>query len=210
MKKLLISILLVLSCAGQSFAFSGVLAGVMGAGTGGSGPSYDVGFDFWSSSSRGSLGANETYVLSNDDYPITRGGATFGWTTEPLRIDDNPGETDRRLLSLAVVAGGSPATFKITELPSGTYKIWLAAGDDNNSRSQDIIIKDNTTTIATISSNTSGYVFVDATGTNMGSSTWISNGGGSSISVSITSGTLNVVLGTSGTTTLNFLRLQKQ
>lgn len=45
MKKLLISILLVLFCAGQALAFSGILAGIIGAGTsGGGGASYSDSF----------------------------------------------------------------------------------------------------------------------------------------------------------------------
>lgn len=70
MKKLLISILLVLSCSVQAFAFSGVLAGIMGAGSSGGGGEGGSGQWYYA----GDGNYETAYNNGGQGYPM---GATF-------------------------------------------------------------------------------------------------------------------------------------
>ena len=184
------------------------LSGVIAAGGGGG--SYDVGFDFWGASNLGTLQGTDTYVLGTDSYPTSRGGATFGWSVgSPLRFDSNtPYTSDSRILASALCAF-SPVTFSIGSLPSGTYKIWVGVGELGG-RTNDATFKDGSTTRLTISGLNSFYSLFDATNANLLYSDWVSAGGGASATITISSGTLNVVLAQSNTTAIAYLRLQKQ
>jgi hypothetical protein len=88
---------------------------------------------------------NCTYCVG-DAYPVTRGGATFGWTTGP-----GGGQVDRLNTNDARLAGinytGALAGIFRFDLPStGQYDINLAMGDAGaNSNYGDVQLKDNTT-----------------------------------------------------------------
>ena len=176
--------------------------------SGGGGGSYNIGFDFWSSSGRGTLQGTDTYVLVGDTYPTSRGGATFGWVAPPLRYDDNTSETDSRLLSSALSAF-TPSTFEVSGLPSGTYKLWTAIGEEGG-RTNDATFKDGTTTILTVSGANDFYFFLDASGANIVGTSWASSGGGTPATVTINSGILNIIMAQSNPTGIAYLRLQKQ
>jgi hypothetical protein len=139
-------------------------------------------------------GTDETYCL-NDAYPTTRGGLTFGVVGGGGAVRDRSAAVDRRLAGIMFFGnnGAAVLTFRI-DLPStGTWDINLALGDQANPQETKIVLKDDTTTFATIGrTSTSAHNYLDATGTNRTGAAWPTD---------------NVAISRSFTTTSFFLEL---
>ena len=138
---------------------------------------FDVGIDFRQTSAYVSDPTNCTYCLGGvtDAYPVTRGGATFGWNTWDSGNDlalNRSASIDARLAGGSFIFNNSgtpnpPQLFEF-DLPSaGTYTIVLAIGDANSPRAfVTVALYDNTSLLATIISggtSTTGE-FYDAAG----------------------------------------------
>jgi hypothetical protein len=132
----------------------------------------DVGVNFRATSTFVADGANETYCLG-DAYPVTRGGATFGWETGPSGgTRDRATFVDRRLAGINF----SPATgdvFRVDLPAAGQYKVWMAMGDENAPQPTEFEILDGSTNLLTFTGNTGGpAVFRDATGALLPDTVW--------------------------------------
>lgn len=139
----------------------------------------DIGINFRSTSGYVTDGANETYCVG-DTYPTSRGGFTFGWTaalSDGKR--DRSNSIDRRLAGIN--KAGNSATgrriFRINLPFAGPYQIDLALGDAGSDQFyQYAVLKDNTTTIATLdkSSGTRALstAFYDAAGNLQTKTSW--------------------------------------
>lgn len=155
------------------------------------------------------LAASDTYCIG-DASGTSRGGLTLGWAGGALATKaDRGGTSDVRLAGINYIAnGGSTKTFQLDSVASGTYDFRLAAGDMGSSQIQNIVVKDGTTTLFSLTavSTNSGF-FCDAMGNTWGDTGWNSNNVARSITVS--SGQLNVVIGGTGSaaTTLAYLSL---
>jgi hypothetical protein len=138
-----------------------------------------IGLNFRSSAIFVTDGANETCCLGNTDvYPVTRGGATFGW--DGLIGDmgrDREAGFDRRLAGMNQAAndGTSQTTFRLDLPATGSYTIRLALGDaDNDQDYQWLRMFDNSTTLFTIA-DTDGVAaanYDDAFGTSWSAAAW--------------------------------------
>lgn len=139
--------------------------------------SFDVGFNFRGSSGYVTDGAGETYVIDSDDYPTTRGGATFGEEDEWLLNLDRDSGLDRRLAGMKAESAANSARFRVDLPATGDYDIHLAIGDPASGQNCDLATKDGTTTLDTYTVTTSGAAhFFDATGVQRTSSAdWVSN-----------------------------------
>jgi len=113
---------------------------------------WDKGFNFRGTSGYVTDGANETYVLLGDAYPVTRNGVTFGWLSAPSS-GDRDSTIDRRLAGINYTAndGASQRDFQIDLPAAGDYIISLALGDHGFTQTyQYWRLLDNTTVLATI------------------------------------------------------------
>lgn len=166
-----------------------------------------AGINFRETSGFISDGTGETYCIE-DAYTgsVIRGGLTFGWTgLPPGNSRDRNAGIDRRLAGINYVSNGSAAVPFRVNLPdgAGTYDIWLSLGDNNAAHSYKCVVKDNSTTVATIGPTTTGSSdrYVDAVDTIRTSTTMpdFLNGGASEasgkITVSISSGILILDVG---------------
>ncbi len=119
-------------------------------------------------------GAGETYSLG-EAYPTTRGGLTFGWqTNKTASARDRASSNDRRLAGMVFTSNGGATSWFRIDLPApGSYIIRLAAGDGTTLNAHTLVLKDNTTTIATIGrTSTNVNNFLDATGVNRAQADW--------------------------------------
>ena len=130
--------------------------------------SFDKGFDFRATSGFVVDPANCTFVIG-DNYPTTRNGVTFGWTSPNSgQMADRNSGIDARLAGINYNGNANaPLSFRI-DLPSpGAYTITLAIGDASAGQTdQHVVVKDNNTTLRTIDFPT-GYPsdqFADAVG----------------------------------------------
>jgi hypothetical protein len=108
---------------------------------------------------------------------------------------------DPRLSGSGYQGPGICGVFRV-DLPStGTYKIHLAVGQENNARTGNLVyIYDNLTLKATIGpTNTGANSFMDASGAALTYSSWIS-AGGAQISLTFATTTFYLKLGDSSTT----------
>lgn len=123
------------------------------------------GINFRATSGYATDGAGETYSLG-EAYPTTRGSQTFGWGSNRTGNSRDRAATNAHTSGIVFIAnGGSTDTFTV-DLPStGTYDVRLAIGDATNGQAHKIVVKDDTTTLATITGSTSAGQWLDATGT---------------------------------------------
>lgn len=129
---------------------------------------WDKGFNFRATTNFVTDGANETYGLLDDIYPVTRNGVTFGWLTATDSRDRNAG-VDRRLAGInqrGNDAGINPANFQIDLSATGAHTLTLAGGDYSNGQILECKFLDNTTVFATPGNATvtGAAEFVDASG----------------------------------------------
>ncbi len=123
---------------------------------------------------------NNTYIIA-EDYPVTRNGVTFGYTqivASFLAQRDRNAAVDEKFAGLHFSNGtATPETFQIDLPAAADYVIRLSLGDFTYAQTSKAIVKDNTTTLSTITGTTSGAnQYLDATGVNRTSpSDWISN-----------------------------------
>lgn len=135
--------------------------------------------------------AVETYCLG-EAYPTTRGGVTFGFaSSQTANSRDRSSAGDRRLAGI-VFRINSLGTIDFTvDLPStGTYDIRIALGDASGAQNQLCVIKDNTTTLATINAASTSGFFRDAAGVEYSAAGWP----GSNSAASLTFATTKLVL----------------
>lgn len=136
--------------------------------------SWDKGFNFRNTSGFVTDGANETYVLPTDSYPVTRNGVTFGWGAS---VDgyDRDNTADRRLAGVASTdAYGTGVNFVVDPPAAGKYICRLAAGDISSAISNDYVVIQAPygTVLATIYASTLSGDFLDATGTDRTKTAW--------------------------------------
>lgn len=90
---------------------------------------WDKGFNFRQTAGWVTDGADETYVLGSDTYPVTRGGRTFGLTLGGVdNIDRGDGTQDRRVGGVHYT-GDNTATFRVDLPNTGPFNVRLAVGD---------------------------------------------------------------------------------
>lgn len=162
-----------------------------------------IGINFRQSSNYVTDGAGETYCLG-EVYPITRGGRTFGWSADVTANSRNRSTSvDRRLSGInGVVNTAAKATFTLDLPAPGNYRIRAAFGDQGSSQNILAVIKDGTTTKATINTQPSGGNWTDAAGVSRTSSAvWVSNN--QSIDINFSGTKLNIELGGHSTATFS-------
>jgi hypothetical protein len=147
---------------------------------------FDQGFNFRGTSGFVADGANETYVLSGDQYPTTRLFASpFGWNANASTGGQNHDNTvDRRLAGIGYDAADAANFFRVDGLVAGgVYKIHLALGSPSSGENIGVTVKDGSTVLFTIAngSTLAGHS-VDATGTDSLTAAWP----GSEVGVSVT------------------------
>lgn len=112
-----------------------------------------ISIDFRASAAYVTDPANATYSLCNTDVsygsgPVSRGGATFGWTAvyADAERDRSSGVSDKRFAGVCQRPNtGTQAVFRL-DVTAGTYDVWVAMGDaDNDQTYQHVEIYDNTT-----------------------------------------------------------------
>nr|ADY57843.1 hypothetical protein Plabr_0214 [Rubinisphaera brasiliensis DSM 5305] len=141
-----------------------------------------IGINFRDSSSYVTDGAGQTYCVG-DNYPTTRGGWTFGWTTS-IGSDrrDRSDAVTPELSGINFVRSGNTHTFRLDLPATGNYAVRLALGDYLTAPSAawaDAVLKDDTSTIATYTVDLSGTSadppFVDAAGNTWAASAWLAS-----------------------------------
>ncbi|HTG95720.1 MAG TPA: hypothetical protein VL866_24170 [Pyrinomonadaceae bacterium] len=140
-------------------------------------PELTHGFNFRSTSTFVTDGADQTYVLSNT-YPVTRDDFNFGYQIPGIaRVDRSTG-TDPRLAGAHLATNEEEATYVFRlDLPTaGTYRVGLAIGDFSASARSYIEVRDNNTPFITFSPiDTNAGEFADATGTIHTAANWPAN-----------------------------------
>lgn len=139
---------------------------------------WDKGFNFRSTSGYVTDGTDETYVLAGDNYPVTRNGVTFGYTTgmPSANAKDRSTSNDVRLAGTHVVPN-TPAqeTIRVDLNSAADYDIRLALGDGLYSHLYTYVqLLDNATAVLTITDTNgqSGNAFLDATGAEYTAPNW--------------------------------------
>lgn len=129
-------------------------------------------------------GAGETCVIDTDQYTgsVIRNGLTFGWDAAGGGTGDlygrNRATSPPEFGGMVFVNAGTTRNFRLNLPGPGIYKMRLALGDwDNAQPGLKAIIKDNSTTLATIpasgyAATSSGQYFLDATGTEYSYVAW--------------------------------------
>lgn len=167
----------------------------------------EIGIDFRDSAGYVTDPANHTYCLGDaDTYPVSRGGASFGWVS-------GDGDSGRdRDTSIPRLAGsnsssndGSPGVFKLDLTTSGTKIVCVALGDMTVDVRcyQYAEILDDTTSKFTIDSNgdcsstpTAAGHFIDTTATDFAAASFFA--GQTCQTVTFATTTLVLKLGTPG------------
>lgn len=135
----------------------------------------DIGINFRATAGYVTDGANQTYCLHTDFYPVTRGGFTFGWEAAGGEVDSRDRSTgvDVRLAGLNKSLSTTAPDFRL-DLDAANAKVVHAAfGDQGFGVPVGWDIKDDTTTFQTNSGSTSaGNRWDDAGGTERTETTW--------------------------------------
>ncbi len=162
---------------------------------------FSKGFDFRATAGAESDPIDSTYVLISDTSPTTRNGTTFQWIqTAGLDSRDRNIGNDARLEGIIFVGNGVANTviWTLTLPATGSYDIYLAAGDASAGQQIWLEVQDNTTAFIDFNGTaTSANNFLDASGANRTASQWVaaSARGGTKVTHTFTSTTLRVVLG---------------
>lgn len=136
-----------------------------------------IGINFRATSGYVTDGAGETYCLG-EAYPVTRGGYTFGFSTDLTgNARDRDASNDRRLAGCVFQVNTAGTADFILDLPAaGDYRIRAAFGDAGSLQYQLVVLKDGTTTLATIDDYTGVDEYEDITGAHYFSDTaWASS-----------------------------------
>ncbi len=137
-------------------------------------------------------GAGETYSLG-EAYPTTRGGQTFGFSSNKTADSrDRSNSIDRRLAGTVGQANASGTADFTWDLPSGpgNYEFRVALGDAGFGQNHKCIIKDTATVLGTIEADTTTGQYLDAQGTVFFSGTWA----GGNVAIPLTFATSKLVL----------------
>src|SRR5678816_4027126 len=151
-----------------------------GEGVGGSfapAAGVDMGFNFRATSGFVTDGAEQTYVLTADTYPTTRGGFTFGWVIlndSPTAVDRDSG-IDVRLAGINYLPGYggvgilSQSYFRVDLPTTGSYTIHLALGDTFSKTNMRGEVRDSATDLAFVvdAASLSANHWLDATDTDL-------------------------------------------
>ena len=137
----------------------------------------DIGINFRATAGYVTDGANQTYCLMTDFYPVTRGGATFGWEAGGGEVDarDRNSGNDPRLAGQNHSLSTTAPDFRL-DVTAGDRLVHAAFGDAGFAHPVGWDVKDGTTTFFTNSGSTSaGQRFDDATGVELTETTWLTN-----------------------------------
>ncbi len=135
---------------------------------------FDFGVNFRASAGYVADGANETYCLA-EDYPTSRGGTTFGWTSGGPSGRNRTTSADRRLAGMNFVSSGQ-GTFRVDLPGPGTYDVRLALGETDYPQHAAIEVWDNTTLRFSLPDVAlSASHFIDATGVDRTTANWPAN-----------------------------------
>lgn len=135
-----------------------------------------IGINFRHTSGYVTDGENETYCL-HEAYPVTRGGATFGWEADMDAGFDVDSAADRRLAGYNKRSSVSRG-FRLDLPEAGNYRVRLALGQLSAGGSFDVSgsVQDNTIDRFTFTdSSVADNSFVDASGTERTSTAWPAN-----------------------------------
>lgn len=131
----------------------------------------DIGINFRSTAGFVTDGLNETWA-NVGGYPITRGGFTFGWETAGLSDRDRNAGIDRRLAGLVFNGGAGGNNFRLDLPATGAYDIHAAFGDDSAGHTVALVLRDGTTTFATLAGSPLTAHFLDASGVDRTTAAW--------------------------------------
>lgn len=121
-------------------------------------------------------GAGETYCLE-EAYPVSRGGLTFGWSAASQSIARNRNSgVDRRLAGIMFANSGAIRTFQLDLPATGSYDIYAAFGDYSFGQTNNVVLRDNGSTVQSYTGVTSAQQWQDASGVVRTSPTdWVNN-----------------------------------
>lgn len=135
----------------------------------------DLGFNFRATAGPPPTDAASTTYVIGDIYPTVRAGVTFGWTSGAVVAFDAGGAEAREYGINYINIPSQSITFRVDLPAAGTYNFSLALGFLSSLlTNQQLIVKDNTTTLLTIGPATAN-VFLDATGTSYSSGLWLTS-----------------------------------
>lgn len=137
--------------------------------------SYDVGFNFRSTSGYVSDAANEVYVLA-ESYPTTRSNAngnsaTFGWESGGLALNRSA-SVDRRLAGVNYAGSGTSGVFRVDLPATGDTDIYFAGGDTGGSNVSAWDFEDTTTAFQSLNKAASSDNYIDASGVVRTEASW--------------------------------------
>jgi len=89
----------------------------------------DIGINFRNSAGFVTDGTNETYCLSTDSYPTSRGGGTFGWDTGAEDDRDRDSGVDRRFAGINFSNYNSSDIWRLDLDSAVQHTVHVAAGD---------------------------------------------------------------------------------
>jgi hypothetical protein len=139
---------------------------------------WDKGFNFRATSGYVTDGANETYVINTEVYPITRNSVTFGWTAASAQRASANRSTgvDRRLAGINYLNPPNNSTFQVDLPAPGTYDISMAAGDASDPNHIYAEVYDDTSLLFTVADAAPGAGnFVDANNATYSAANWPAN-----------------------------------
>jgi hypothetical protein len=138
----------------------------------------DIGINFRGTAGYVTDGTNQTYCLSTDSYPTTRGGVTFGWESTDGEGRDRSTTVGPELAGINY-ANNTSSVWRLDLDATGDYEVHVAAGDQGgfNDCLWDLI--DDATVFQSIT-NGAGFLspgeFKDATDTlRTTAADWLSN-----------------------------------
>ena len=159
--------------------------------------------------------ATSTYVTDAAGYvfidvpifPTTDGhGLESGWVTTAAEDRDRDDTLDPRLAGICQAPTNESRTFRITLPAAGAYYIRLAIGDIFAHGDQPVHVFDDATEFITITGSNGANEWIDATNTlRTSAADWIANN--TAVIRNFTSTTLNVQVGSSGTSAVTIAHL---
>lgn len=144
---------------------------------------FDEGFNFRSTLAFVTDPTDTQFVDGIHTYPTTANGVTFGWESGFTAANERnrSAAVDARLAGVHFSAntGTTPAVFRVDLVQTGDHNVYIALGDANSAAQvQTCVLKDNTTTFATVATNAATLLhhFIDATGVDRTSEAdWVTN-----------------------------------
>ena len=166
--------------------------------------SWRIGLNFRSTSGYVTDGADEVYVLATDTTPTERKSAngnsvTFQWDSAPTAANRS-NTVDVRLAGHHRTNNPDVRTLTVTLPYTGPYKVRIAAGDALVNYWVAVYLKDNGTTLITLSGSI-GNNFFDADGTALSTANW--PGSNTLVDVNFASTVCQVVIGPGSATWVN-------